>query len=567
MPLLPYGEWTPDVSDFESKAVKNILNVIPRADGYGPFPNFAAATQSLPSACRGSFYALKSDGSVQVYAGTSTGLYRLNNTDLSWIPVSRVTTVTITAASPVVITETAHGAAVNDPKVFSNAGGALPAAITAGTTYYVKTVLTANTYTISATPGGAAINTASTGTGTHSVTHLYPALSGNALWQFAQTGNLVWATQANDALQVFNLSTDSAFSNSLGSPPQAAYISVVGRFLVLSGLLSQPYRIQWSGLNATTTWTSGVNSSDFQDFPDGGIVRGVAGGEYGIVFQDQAIRRMSYVPGSPIIFQIDRITQDKGLFAPYSLIRAGEKIFFFAGQGFHKIEPGGVPEQIGRERVDRTFLADLDKGHLELFQGAADPRSTKVYWAYRSANGVNPALYDKILGYDYALDRFFTLSVTGEYLLGISQTGLTLENLDSISASLDALTLSLDSYATAVQPQIAQFNGSHVLGFFAGANLEATLESAEQGTDENRVTLRGFRPITDAATVHGSVTYRDTQGVSSTVGSEVLINSRTGRCDMMRDARYIRYRTRIPAATSWTFAAGVVPDVTTSGTL
>jgi hypothetical protein len=89
------------------------------------------------------------------------------------------------------------------------------------------------------------------------------------------------------------------------------------------GLLSKPFRIQWSGLNDTTNWTSGVNSSDFQDFPDGGIVRGVAGGEFGTVFQDQAIRRMSYIPGSPLIFQIERIAQDLGLFAPYSIVRAG----------------------------------------------------------------------------------------------------------------------------------------------------------------------------------------------------------------------------------------------------
>jgi hypothetical protein len=276
---------------------------------------------------------------------------------------------------------------------------------------------------------------------------------------------------------------------------------------------------------------------------------------------------MSYVAGSPIIFQIDRITQDKGLYAPYSIVKAGEIIFFYAGQGFHKIVPGGVPEQIGREKVDRTFLVDLDKGHLELFQGAADPRSTKVYWAYRSANGVNPANYDKILGYDYLLDRFFPLSVTGEYLVGISQTGLTLENLDSISSSIDALTLSLDSYATAVQPQIAQFNPSHVLGFFAGASLEATLESAEQGTDEQRITVRGFRPITDAPTLFGSLLYRDTQQATPVYTPEVAINVRTGRVDGMRDARYVRFKTRIPAGTSWTFAAGVVPDVTTNGTL
>jgi hypothetical protein len=490
MPLLAYGDYRPDVSDYEGQATRNILNVIPRGDGYGPFPSFSAYTSALPALCRGAFYALKSDGTVVTFAATATKLYRLNNTDFTWVDVS----------------------------------------LSGGT---------------------------------------YSALSSTANWQFAQTGNLVFATQANAVLQVFDLSAATTFVNALGSPPQAAYISVVGRFLVLSGLLATPYRIQWSGLNsfnASTSWDGLTAGSDHQDFPDGGIVRGVAGGEAGIIFQDQAIRRMSYVAGSPIIFQIDRITQDKGLYAPYSIIRAGERIFFYAGQGFHKIEPGGVPEQIGREKVDRTFLADLDNGNLQLFMGAADPRSTRVYWAYKSASGA-VGTYDKLLGYDFLLDRFFPVVSSGEFLLGISQTGLTLENLDSISSSIDALTLSLDAYATAVQPEIGQFSGSHVLGFFRGTNLEATIESSEQGTDDNRITIRGFRPITDAATLYGSVSYRDTPSATATAGTEVLVNARTGRCDLRRDTRYSRFKVRIPAATPWTFCAGIVPDFTTNGTL
>src|SRR5258708_23749709 len=258
MPLLATGDYRPDVSDYEGQATRNILNVIPRGDGYGPFSSFSSYSAALPSACRGAFYALKSDGTIITFAGISNKLYQLNNTNFSWIDVSQ---------------------------------------------------------------GGGS----------------YSALTSTANWQFAQTGNLVFATQANAVLQVFDLSSSTAFGNALGSPPQAAYISVVGRFLVLSGLLSTPYRIQWSGLNsfnASTSWDGLTAGSDHQDFPDGGIVRGVAGGEAGIIFQDQAIRRMSYVPGSPIIFQIDRITQDKGLYAPYSIIRAGERIFFYAGQGF-----------------------------------------------------------------------------------------------------------------------------------------------------------------------------------------------------------------------------------------
>jgi hypothetical protein len=489
MALLPWGAWKPDTSDYESStAVYSINNVLPRGDGYGPFASFNAATQALPAACRGAFYALKSDGSVQVFAGTSTKLYKLNNTDLSWTDVSK-------------------GAST------------------------------------------------------------YSALSSNANWVFAQTGNLVWATQANAVLQVFDLSSSTAFADGAGSPPQASYISVVGRFLVLSGLLSAPYRIQWSGLNsfnAATSWTSGVASSDFQDFPDGGIVRGVAGGEFGIVFQDQAMRRMSYIPGSALIFQIERITQDMGLFAPYSIIPAGSTIYFYSNKGFYKIAAGGFPEQIGRERVDRTLLNDLDKTNLQLFQGVADPRGTRIFWAYKSGAGAS-GLFDKLLGYDTALDRFFPVSVIGEYLLGISQAGITLEGLDAISSSIDALTLPFDSYATSVQPQIAAFDSNHKQGFFTGTNLEATLESAEQGTDGQRVFVNGFRPITDAATFYGSCSSRETQQTTPTAGTEVLINSRTGRCDMRKSTRYTRFKGRIPAATTWTFAAGIEPDISTDG--
>ena len=71
MPLLSYGDYRPDVSDYEGQATRNILNVIPRGDGYGPFPQFSAYSQALPGVCRGAFYALKSDGSVITFAATA----------------------------------------------------------------------------------------------------------------------------------------------------------------------------------------------------------------------------------------------------------------------------------------------------------------------------------------------------------------------------------------------------------------------------------------------------------------------------------------------------------------
>lgn len=95
----------------------------------------------------------------------------LTITDIS--PASTYTTtasgtVTITNASPAVITWTTHGLFEGAPVKFSTTG-ALPTGITAGTTYYVlSTGLTANTFRISTSYEGAAINTSSDGSGVQS---------------------------------------------------------------------------------------------------------------------------------------------------------------------------------------------------------------------------------------------------------------------------------------------------------------------------------------------------------------------------------------------------------------
>lgn len=78
-------------------------------------------------------------------------------------------TVTITIASPGVITLAANNLAVNDT-VTLYTDGALPTGLTAGTAVYVKTILTADTFTVSATAGGTVIATTGTQSGTHTMT-------------------------------------------------------------------------------------------------------------------------------------------------------------------------------------------------------------------------------------------------------------------------------------------------------------------------------------------------------------------------------------------------------------
>lgn len=100
-----------------------------------------------------------------------TGLYPVTalDTDTTGTAVTidqtyKSSTVTISIAAPGVVTWAAHGLSINDTVRFTTTG-ALPTGLAINTTYYVKTVLSANTFTVSTSAGGAAVTTSGTQSG------------------------------------------------------------------------------------------------------------------------------------------------------------------------------------------------------------------------------------------------------------------------------------------------------------------------------------------------------------------------------------------------------------------
>lgn len=87
-------------------------------------------------------------------------------TGLKSVPKS--SSVTITIASPGVVTWASHGLAASAPVVLSTTG-ILPTGLSAGTVYYVVNPAT-NTFQLAATPGGGTINTTGVQSGTHTAT-------------------------------------------------------------------------------------------------------------------------------------------------------------------------------------------------------------------------------------------------------------------------------------------------------------------------------------------------------------------------------------------------------------
>lgn len=117
------------------------------------------ATYTVGQYCNGDWWVVEPSAGVGIVINSIA--------PASTRTVQNSSTVTITQASPGVITWTASGAVANRP-VDLTTTGTLPAPLVAGATYYVKTVIDANNFTVSSTTGGTVIATTSAGSGTHS---------------------------------------------------------------------------------------------------------------------------------------------------------------------------------------------------------------------------------------------------------------------------------------------------------------------------------------------------------------------------------------------------------------
>jgi len=388
-------------------------------------------------------------------------------------------------------------------------------------------------------------------------------VSTKELWDFAQFGNGVIAVTNNNNPQIYTLGTSSLFDDLAGSPPQARRASVVGDFVVLSGLTDYPNRIQWCSINNPTEWIPGTNQGDYNEFPDGGYVQGVAGGEIGLVFQDRAIRRMIYV-GPPLIFQFQRISEDRGVLMRYSIAKSGGLTFFLSNDGFYMIDRGGSLTPIGAKRVDRTVLADADLTDPRYMQAVADPVSKRVHWFYKSVGSANVNVLDKELIYDWSLDRWSQADAAVSAGTSIIPLSATLEGLDALG-NLDALTVSLDSYTSSYASSLALMTSAGRLAFKAGANVEATLDTPEGMVGNGvRTYIKGAAPIGDASGALLSCRTRDRTFDTHIESVETPIGVR-GYATFRTNGRFNTIRARIPAGEIWSYIRSVDVDSKTAG--
>jgi hypothetical protein len=375
-------------------------------------------------------------------------------------------------------------------------------------------------------------------------------------WKFTQFGDYLIAANGQDTLQYAELSSTISFQDLNASAPTARLVTVVRDFVVAGNTNTAGNQVIWSGLNNPNTWANtAITQSDNQIIPDGGEVRGITGGEFGLILLEKSIVRMSYV-GSPIIFQFDNIARNLGCYESNSVAQWQGVTYWLADDGFYACNGESI-EAIGAEKVNRFFFDTLQESVIENMSAAVDPFRALIIWGYPTIDNNY-----RLLTYHISTKRWAYVDTDVDGISEMATPGITLEGLDAFSASLDALETSLDSrqwqggkllVAGVEGNKIITFTGPSKAGLITSADLET-------GTNMSMVTL--VKPIVDSGSASVAVDSRFNLAEAVAFGSATAADSEN-RVGFRSLGRY--HRVQVIPSGNWTTAIGFEVDIQQAG--
>ena len=546
---ISFGEWTPDQPG-TTNGLQRAENVFSKAVGYGAIQSAvdysAAADLALNNVVAGKTLS----NTTLIFAGSASKLYKLDSTDLSLDNVSKasrtITTVARTSNITTITTSVAHGYSVGDSVTVT----AVSNPSVNGT--FTITTVTSTTFTYANT--GTNIGSGAD-TGTVVFTYTTPT---DQRWRFTQFGNVIVAANGGNRLQAFNLNSSTTFQDVAVDAPQSRYITVVRDFVVSGYQSSYPNRVQWSALGDESSWTtSATTQADFQDIPDGGSVVGITGGEFGLVFLDRSIHRMSYI-GSPLIFQFDNISRNLGCYEANTIIQYAGTTFFLSDDGFYACDGQNILP-IGNEKVNRFFYNDIDEGLLPLMSAAVDPFRKLVIWAYASNNS---ATVNKLLIYNFETKKWTSGTTTVSRIATSSTPTVVLEGLD-VYGNLDTILTSFDSRLwLGGKAQFAGVRNTKIVTF-SGTAMTATIETGDIEVPGATSAITMAKPIVDNGSGNVALLSRRLLNETTVFGSQTVANSEN-RVSIRGVGRY--HRLQLTPTGSWTTAVGVDIDLNGLGT-
>ena len=285
---------------------------------------------------------------------------------------------TVTVASPAVVTSSIS-LANGSPVILTSSGypSALPTGLTSGTTYYVINS-TGSTFNLSATVGGAAINTTGTQSGTH---YILP--------------NLIPVTSlagASDVPTIQNL----------------VYVSDVSRFTFAFGCndygssVQDPMLIRWSDQESVTNWTPSItNQAGSVRLSHGtSIIATIQTRQEIVVWTDAALYSLQYL-GPPYVWGVQLLGDNISILNQNAVAQASGVVYWMGTDKFYKYD--GRVQTLNCD-LRKFIYQDINLGQNQQVFASTNEGFNEVWFFYCTATS---STIDRYVVYNYLENTWY----------------------------------------------------------------------------------------------------------------------------------------------------------------
>lgn len=394
-------------------------------------------------------------------------------------------------------------------------------------------------------------------------------------WCFNFFDPYVTAWNGIDVAQQFELGVSSAFGVNPGTPPTARYACNAREQVMVGRLADDPQAVAWCGIDNVNSWgTNPATLADRQRLAgDGGWIMALVGQAAPHIWREKAMHVATF-DGPPYGWRFDKMETERGTLFPFSVVGLGPFSFGICDDNFFVFDGRGPAQPISENKWSKFFFDDLDAAYPDRVYGAIDPVNKLIVWSY-PGDGHSGGQPNHALLYHYPSGRAAFALLDVEFMaatsrtLGTSGAITSLDDLDSVSASIDALTTSLDArvFTTPGALILSAFTPEHKLAYFTGPNRAALIDTGEFEPIIKRKTMIGsvwpkIIGATDAITV--TPILRDKLNTAPVVGMAKAINA-VGFAPIRKSGRFARARVEIAEGADWTDALGIEVDARATG--
>lgn len=285
------------------------------------------------------------------------------------------TDATVTIASPAVLTTST--ALTNGDAIMLTTTGALPTGLSVGTVYYVKNA-SGFTCELSATSGGASINTTGTQSGTHQL-----AVRGLPL------SSLAGASDVPVIQNFIAISDASRFVFAFGANDYGSSVQ-------------DPMLIRWSDQESVTQWTpDATNQAGSIRLSHGSeIVAAIQARQEIVVFTDSTVYSLQY-QGPPAVWGSQLLGDNVSIMGQNAVSLANGVVYWMGVDKFYKYD-GRV--QTLRCDLRQYIYSDINLEQSQQVMSGTNEGFNEVWWFYCSADST---VIDKYVVYNYLEDIWY----------------------------------------------------------------------------------------------------------------------------------------------------------------